>query len=160
MNKREASTRLGVSTRLVEKYASEGRLGEIKYIRGKTGKQADYDPDAVEHLRVELETPDQRLTAPQSPVAGLVAASMAERLIQALEALRAATEKPRAPSTATLTGKVMLTEKEAAHCAGVPLAQIRRDRRDEKLPATKTGAGWRIHSSDLDLYLDAYVRKL
>jgi predicted site-specific integrase-resolvase len=35
MNKKEVSEFLGVSTRLVEKYASEGRLGEITYVRGK-----------------------------------------------------------------------------------------------------------------------------
>jgi predicted site-specific integrase-resolvase len=31
MNKKEAAEHLGVSTRLVEKYASEGRLGEVSW---------------------------------------------------------------------------------------------------------------------------------
>ncbi len=39
MNKKEAAEYLGVSTRLVEKYASEGRMGEVTYVRGRTGKQ-------------------------------------------------------------------------------------------------------------------------
>jgi phage terminase Nu1 subunit (DNA packaging protein) len=38
MNKKEVSEFSGVSTRLVEKYASEGLLGEVTYIRGKTRK--------------------------------------------------------------------------------------------------------------------------
>ena len=58
MNKKEVSEFLGVSTRLVEKYASEGRLGEVTYIRGKTGKQAEYNQEAVEKLKTALESPD------------------------------------------------------------------------------------------------------
>ena len=64
MNKKDASAVLGVSIRLVEKYASEGRLGEVKYVRGKTGKQADFDPAGVEKLKAELESIDYQLVAP------------------------------------------------------------------------------------------------
>ena len=37
MNKKDAAAVLQVSIRLVEKYASEGRLGDVLYVRGKTG---------------------------------------------------------------------------------------------------------------------------
>jgi hypothetical protein len=58
MNKKEVSLFLGRSTRLVEKYASEGRLGEVTYVRGKTGDQAEYNQDAVVRLKAKLESPD------------------------------------------------------------------------------------------------------
>ncbi len=70
MNKKEAAVFLGVSIRLVEKYAAEGRLGEITYIRGRTGKQAEYNQDAVEKLKAVLESPDTALTT-NSPDARL-----------------------------------------------------------------------------------------
>ena len=47
MNKKEVSEFLGRSTRLVEKYASEGRLGEVTYVRGRTGDQAEYNRDQL-----------------------------------------------------------------------------------------------------------------
>jgi predicted site-specific integrase-resolvase len=58
MNKKEAAERLGISTRLVERYDSEGRLGQKTYVRGRTGKQADWSEQAVEKLRCELEASD------------------------------------------------------------------------------------------------------
>jgi len=57
MNKKEAAEILGVSVRLVERYAGQGRIGEVTYVRGKTGKQADYSKEAVEKLKLELEAP-------------------------------------------------------------------------------------------------------
>ncbi len=79
MNKKEVSEFLGVSTRLVEKYASEGRLGEVTYIRGKTGKQAEYNQEAVEKLKNALESPDTAL-ATTTPDARLFVAQLVEAI--------------------------------------------------------------------------------
>nr|MBA3804114.1 GIY-YIG nuclease family protein [Acidobacteriota bacterium] len=74
LTKKEAAERLGVSTRLVEKYAGEGRLGQVTYVRGKTGKQAVYQTTSVETLKAELESVDQQLAPTNSRSTGLVGA--------------------------------------------------------------------------------------
>ncbi len=80
MNKKEVAEFLGVSTRIVEKYASQGQLGEITYVRGKTGKQAEYAREAVETLKVILESPDTALTVAKTPDARLIVASLVEAI--------------------------------------------------------------------------------
>ncbi len=80
MNKKQVAEFLNVSTRIVEKYASEGRLGEITYVRGKTGKQAEYAREAVENLKTILESPDTALTATKTPDARLFVASLVEAM--------------------------------------------------------------------------------
>ncbi len=71
MNKKEVSLFLGRSTRLVEQYVSEGKLGEVTYVRGKTGDQAEYNRLAVEKLKVELQSPNPSVdnTSPEEPYA-------------------------------------------------------------------------------------------
>ena len=71
MNKKEVSGFLDRSTRLVEQYASEGKLGEVTYVRGKTGDQADYNWQAVEKFKAELESPNASVdnTSPEEPYA-------------------------------------------------------------------------------------------
>jgi predicted site-specific integrase-resolvase len=81
MNKKEAAEFLGVSTRIVEKYSSEGRLGEVKYVRGKTGKQAEYTREAVENVKTILESPDTALTATKTRDARLFVAQLAEAIV-------------------------------------------------------------------------------
>ncbi len=80
MNKKEAAEFLDVSTRLVEKYASEGRLGEVTYIRGKTGKQAEYNRKAVEKLKAILDSPDTSIQTAKSPDARLFVAQLIEAI--------------------------------------------------------------------------------
>ena len=71
MNKKEVSGFLGRSTRLIEKYASEGKLGEEAYVRGKTGDQADYNWQAIDKLKAELQSPNPLVsnTSPEEPYA-------------------------------------------------------------------------------------------
>ena len=72
MDKKTAAEFLGVSTRLVERYASEGRLGTVQYIRGKTGKQADYNDESVKALKEILESPDTAIVKGQTVRSGPV----------------------------------------------------------------------------------------
>jgi excisionase family DNA binding protein len=150
MNKKQAAERLGISTRLVERYDSEGRLGAKTYVRGKTGKQADWSEEAVEKLKGELEAPDLPATALQSLNVGraeLVAPGERERFLIALEAVAMA-----ARPQLTLESRLFLSLKEAAQVAGLPRAQIKRAIDDGSLKAMKTGAGWRVRSEDLAEY--------
>jgi excisionase family DNA binding protein len=160
MNKRDAAERLGVSTRLVERYAAEGRLGEVKYIRGKTGRQADFDEQAVGKLKAELEAPafpPTALAAPHSPATALVAPQDRERFIAALEALAVSREQPRSGHVVVSLGeKIMLTLVEASALTNLSRNHLRQAIEDRKLKARIIGRGWRVKRDDLD----AYVRKL
>ena len=56
MNKKEAANYLGVSTRAIERYTSQGKLS-VKYEKGKTRPIAIYDQKELKKLKEELETP-------------------------------------------------------------------------------------------------------
>jgi len=169
MNKKDASAALQVSIRLVEKYASEGRLGEVKYVRGKTGKQADFDPASVEKLKAELESVDRQLIAPNRRAANLDGAlseqtpvlaafmdlvrgamsSQVESLASAAEALRSAADTP-APR---LSEKLTLSLMEAAQLSGLSRGHLRQAIGEKKLKARIIGRGFRVKRSDLDSYV-------
>jgi excisionase family DNA binding protein len=161
MNKKEAAARLDVSTRLIEKYAGEGKLGEVKYVRGRTGRQADYDEQAVEKLKAELEAPAFALVpagaAAQSREAGLVAPQDRERFINALEAI-ASHEQTRAGLVvaAGLGEKIMLTLADAAALSSLSTGHLRDALRAGQLKGKIIGRGYKIKRADLD----HYVKKL
>jgi hypothetical protein len=116
LNKKAAAAILGVSVRLVEKYAGEGRLGEVRYVRGKTGKQADYDPEAVERLRLELESVDTQAEPSQGSQA-LVAPAQAHALRQLAALLQSARPVDTRP--------VLLTREQAVEASGLPATWLR-----------------------------------
>lgn len=157
MNKKEVAERLNVSTRLVEKYAAEGRLGEVKYVRGRTGKQAEFDEQAVEKLKEELESPAYPVTAlqaPNRPDAGLIAPQERERFIAALEAFNVAKTSKPAPTITDLTAKHFLTLEEASTLSGLSRDFLSKAIKARKLKAKIIGRGWKIKPADLKTYTD------
>jgi len=165
MNKEDVAKALGCSTRQIEKFASEGRLGERVYVRGKRGRQADYKPEEVERLKVELERERAEVIGHAAPFANVQAlqraggeqgmSMLASVLADALRAAHATGDgRHDTLSIADLSLKLMLTEKEAAAYSGLSLADIERAR--DPLKAIKTGAGWRVKRETLE----AYVKKL
>ncbi len=162
MNKKEAAEYLGVSTRLVEKYASEGRIGAVTYVRGRTGKQAEYDRQAVEKLRGALDTPDTAIAA-RTPDARLFAAHLVEileRREQAnMEALRGllkgGSDKPRSASI-RLSEKILLTINDCRLLTGLSRQLLRQAIEDGKLKGRIIGRGFRVKRDDLD----AFIKKL
>jgi hypothetical protein len=143
MNKKEVSGFLGVSTRLVEKYASEGRLGEITYVRGKTGKQADYNRDAVEKLKQTLESPDTAI-ATKTPDARLFVASLVEAM--------ASREEVRSASV-RVSEKLLLSVKDCRFLTGLSEQAIRDAIRDETLKSRVIGRGFKVKRTDLDEFI-------
>jgi hypothetical protein len=117
MNKKEAAAALGISLRLVEKYAGEGRLGDVRYVRGKTGKQADYDSEAVERLRAELESVDRPADPPHAGGSALVAPAQAAAFRQLAALLQSA--RPVDPRP------VLLTREQAVEATGLPPTWLR-----------------------------------
>jgi excisionase family DNA binding protein len=162
MNKKEAAAHLGVSTRLVEKYASEGRIGEVTYVRGRTGKQAEYDRQAVEKLKAALDTPDTAV-ATRMPEARLFAALLAEILERreqaSVEAIRGlltgGSDKPRSASI-RVSEKILLTINDCRLLTGLSRQILRQAIEDGKLKGGIIGRGFRIRREDLD----KFVKKL
>jgi excisionase family DNA binding protein len=145
MNKRETSELLAISTRLVEKYASEGRLGEITYVRGKTGKQADYDREAVEKLKQVLESPDTAMTATKTPDARLFVASLVEAM--------ASGEKVRGASV-RVSEKLLLAVSDCRLLTGLSEQSLREAIHVGKLKAKIIGRGYKIKRQDLDEFVE------
>ncbi len=186
MNKKEVAEALNVSTRLVERYASENRLGEVTYVRGKTGKQAQYNREAVERLKAELESVDSLLPA-NSPETGIIAprGAQSEQVLRVTALLtsiddRLATQadnfadfRPGHPffdlvqklieqasdvPIADLSHKLMLSLPEAARLSGVPVEALRAAVKAGKLKIVEsTGRGFgKVKRPDLE----TYIRKL
>jgi excisionase family DNA binding protein len=159
MNKKEASEILGVSTRLVEKYAAEGRLGEITYIRGKTGKQAEYNQDAVEKLKGALESPDTQLTT-NSPDARLFVAQLVEAMasreqahVEAIRGLLAGSSEETRSASVRVSEKILLNLNDCRLLTGLSDATLRAAIREGKLAGRIIGRGFKIKRQDLDEFI-------
>jgi excisionase family DNA binding protein len=160
MNKKEVAAFLGVSIRLVEKYAAEGRLGKITYIRGKTGKQAEYNQDAVEKLKAVLESPDTALTT-NSPDARLFVAQLVEAMASReqahVEAIRGllsgSSEEPRSASV-RVSEKILINLSDCRSLTGLSEATLRDAIKSKKLKAKIIGRGWKVKRQDLDEFIN------
>jgi hypothetical protein len=160
MNKKQVAERLQVSVRLVEKYAGEGRLGAVTYVRGKTGKQADFAEAEVERLRLELETPDTSLMeAPNRRAAGL--ARLGDNGAEFVQMLAAAiTQASTRNHVAPAAPAAWLSLDQASTWLGLPRKAIERAlRTDRKQPArrireTGAGNGLRVYAGDVAAYFE------
>jgi excisionase family DNA binding protein len=156
MNKKDVAGRLGVSVRLVEKYASEGRLGEVAYVRGRTGKQADFAEAEVERLKAELESVDTALVgAPNRRAAGLAGLPGQEfmQLLAAAVAHASARDNAAPVDTLSVADKLTLSLVEASRLSGLSRNHLRAAIEAKKLKARIIGRGWRVKREALDLYV-------
>lgn len=145
MNKKETAEFLGISTRLVERYAKDGRLGERKYVRGKTGKIADFDREDVEKLKAELSAP-----ATLAPIA-LNRPNASEFVALLTEAIKG--EKPRTASV-RISEKLLLTKDEARQLSGLPGWKIDEVIESGELKSEKMRSRIKIKRSDLDEFVN------
>jgi predicted transcriptional regulator len=144
MNKKETAEVLGISTRLVEKYASEGRLGDITYVRGKTGKIADYDRKAVEKLKQVLESPDTAI-ATKTPDARLIVASLVQAITSREETHTASVR---------VSEKLLLTVNDCRLLTGLSEQSLRDAIHDGKLKGKVIGRGYKVKKADLNLFIE------
>jgi excisionase family DNA binding protein len=159
MNKKEVSEFLGVSTRLVEKYASDGRLGEVTYIRGKTGKQAEYNQEAVEKLKTALESPDTSL-ATTTPDARLFVAQLVEAMasreqanIEAIRGLLSGNTEEARSASIRVSEKILLTLNDCRLLTGLSDNNLREAIKAKNLKAKIIGRGYKVKRSDLDEFI-------
>ncbi len=158
MNKKEAAEFLGVSTRLVERYASQGRL-KVTYVRGRTGREAQFEQSDLEHFKADLEQPLLKAAiAPISPeseaVGALIPVERRERLLDALEVILDRHQLPptKAP-TLSIGEKILLNLGEAQALTGLSRGYLREAISDNKLKAQIIGRSWRVKRSDLESYV-------
>jgi excisionase family DNA binding protein len=159
MNKKEVSEFLNVSTRIVEKYASQGQLGEVIYIRGKTGKQAEYSLEAVENLKRILESPDTAL-ATRSPDARLIVASLIEAItsreqgnIEAIRDLLKESSKQPDNGAVRVSEKILLNLSDCRLLTGLSNNTLREAIKAKKLKAEIIGRGYKVKRADLDEFI-------
>jgi excisionase family DNA binding protein len=145
VNKKEVSEFLGVSVRRVEQFDEKGRLGAKTYVKGKTGKEAHWESEAVERLKVELnstDTPDTGLQA-RSPDARLFVASL-------VEAMQTQNEQKRKSGLVGIADKPLLKLDEASALTGLSRQILRDAIKAEELKAKLIGRAYRIKRADLD----------
>jgi predicted transcriptional regulator len=160
MNKKEVAAFLGISTRLVEKYASAGRLGEITYVRGKTGKQAEYNQEAAEKLKTALESPDTSL-ATTTPDARLFVAQLVEALtsreqahVEAIRGLLSGSSEETRSASVRVSEKILLNLSDCRLLTGLSEANLREAIKTNKLKAKIIGRGWKVKRQDLDKFIN------
>ncbi len=162
MNKQDVATELNCSTRQVEKYASEDRLGTIEYVRGKRGREAKYDDEAVARLKAELTVKSQEIigTAPQSHALERAPSEQSMTMFVAAlsDALREAQTPGNGVSAVPLRDKMTLSFKEAARLSGVPESHLRSAYAEGKLRGAKIGRGVRVSPDALKAYVGKVLR--
>ena len=174
MDLEQAAAFLGVSTRMVEKYAAKGLLSKRKIRTGKTLKNA-YSQGELIALKAKLhtETITPQVMAIGTPrtdsehsEAALVSqqseplrtdlspmVTVAERLVAELAALKSAVESSR-ETAVPLADKLTLTISEAAALSGLSPARIRDGIRAGQLKVVGAGRGRRIRRTDLENYVN------
>ncbi len=151
LDKKAVAAALSITKRQVETYASQGRLGEVTYIRGRTGRQAVYGEAEVERLKLELESPDRPMgMMPRSDAAGLVAPADRERFITALEALAEGANRRGVGFGASVDKKIILTLKDVVELTSLSEDTLYAAIKDGRLKAKIIGRGWKIKRFDLD----------
>ncbi len=148
VNKKQVSEFLGVSVRRVEQFDEKGRLGAKTYVKGKTGKEAHWESEAVKRLKVELNStdkPDTSLQTLRSSDARLFVAS----LVEAFQSR----EEPRKSVSVEIADKPLLKLDEAAALTGLSRQILRDAIRAEELKAKLIGRAYRIKRDDLDAYI-------
>ncbi len=150
VNKKEVSEFLGVSVRRVEQFDEKGRLGAKTYVKGKTGKEAHWESEAVERLKVELnstDTPDTSLQTLRSPDARLFVASLVEAFQSRDES------KQKAGRDVAVENKPLLKLDEAAALTGLSRQILRKAIDSEELKGKLIGRAYRIKRDDLDEFI-------
>jgi excisionase family DNA binding protein len=166
MIKKEVADFLGVSVRAIERYTQNGKL-QVEYRPAKVGgREAYYDPAAVEALKAEMEAPVKKPLVVQpdtstalSPEATgpLAIRDGIDRLMSLIESVRS--NKPPAPpfTTMSLADKQILSMVEAIQFTGLPEGKLKQAIKTGKLRSEMNlwGRGWRFKRADLEQFIVA-----
>jgi excisionase family DNA binding protein len=160
MDKEAAAKILGVSTRTLQRYTTQGKIS-VTYRHGKTGAEADYDESELQRFKKQQESTtyqpaqpaaneqSQALAPIQIPTTTIAGA---ERLAAVLELL----QQPPNRQSVPIESKLTLSLIEAATLAGLSRHHLLGAIKEKKLKARKIGRGWRMKRADLDSYIQKF----
>lgn len=165
MNKAETIAELDISERTLANYVKNGRL-PVSYVKGKTGKIADYSPEDVATLKAELAgearfaSPAKlvREASPATTLARLEPNTAAGQGIDLLAALgdHIAAGLADALHIQNLAAKTLLTFPEAATFTGISEKRLRDAAKANELPTSKNlGRAQKLRRVDLDKWVDS-----
>jgi|SRR5581483_6604784 len=172
LTKQQAADAIGVSTKLIEKFAQEKHLQSAKWKRPEGGARiAVYHPHDVERLRKERNpeaqpfviapskdgAPDDVPAFAEAPAATsapntalAVRQPSAEQFLQAIAAAMGSGSQTSQNLGVRISERLFLTIPESADYSGLPQSHLRRLMADGTLKAMRTGGGWRIRRADLE----------
>lgn len=165
LTKKEAAEYLGVSTRTLERYVKNGKLG-VRYEDSLNGEIALFDSGELDQFADDRQTPRIRPAAgdlglapttsdmvPSRGVGGLLAPfqELTERLIFALSDHEDRKEKITPDQ---LRGKLLLTLAEAKIMTGLSREILMEAMKDGRLPSQVMGRAYRIKAKDLERFVD------
>ncbi len=157
MDKEEAAKSLGVSTRTLQRYTTQGKIA-VAYKHGKTGAEADYDEIELQRFKEQKEGIIYQPAQPQAAGdeqslalapfqrenAALAGASLAAAILERLQPIKA---------SVPVESKPLLKLDEASLLTGLSRQILRDAIEAKKLKAKIIGRAWRIKREDLDQYL-------
>jgi excisionase family DNA binding protein len=149
--KQQAAELIGISTKFLEGLVKSKRIQQKMWRRPTGGPRvAVLHPGDCERER-RKRNPDSPAFVlppePPSPPSKALVPQQPPDLMERFLALLAGSSQTT--PTVRIAEKFTLSITEASALSGWPQAHLRRLIADEKLPATRTGAGWRIRRSDL-----------
>jgi excisionase family DNA binding protein len=156
MDKEKAAKFLGVSTRTLQRYTTQGKIA-VTYKHGKTGAEADYDEEELKRFKAQQESITY---APAHSAAGdglsLALAPIQREGAALAGAAAAAAILERLQPTKTgvpVESKPLLKIDEASQLTGLSRQILREAIEANKLKAKIVGRAFRIKRDDLDQYL-------
>lgn len=167
MNKKEAAKFLGVSTRAIERYVKQGKIS-VKYVKGKTGKVANYEEAELSTFKDELEqaihkpaiekveTVETSLANHNVGASGLlekIILPLSSQLTQLTEAIQNLKSPPQ-PVVPT-EQKLLLTLKEVQALTGLSREILREAIQQGRLKAKIIGKSWRVKRGDLEDFIES-----
>jgi len=168
MNKKEAASYLGVSTRAIERYTQKGLLS-VKYEGGKTRPVAVYDSEELDKLKEELETTIYKpaiesssptptnLATTDVSLSGLVEKiliPLSHQLTSLTKAIQGLQTLPTALPAVPIENKLLLTLREVQALTGLSRDTLREAIEQGQLKAQIIGKAWRVKRQDLEEYID------
>lgn len=155
LTKQQAADAIGVSTKHVERLANEKQLQHARWKRPEGGAWFSvYHPEDVARIASQRNPgaafvmPDGDTAAKQATTAIATRQPAPEQFMQALVAAVSGMSRTSQNGVRT-SERLFLTIPEAADFSGLPQSYLRALMKEEKLPALKTGGGWRIRQADL-----------
>jgi hypothetical protein len=170
LTKQQAAGAIGVSTKTIEQWATEGKLQQAAYRPQNRGPlKAVYHPDDVRRIATERRGAPTAFVLPAvrasngnghgpetgiTPITPLTPTPTGEDVLRLVFAMAHQALTSQNPRTSENSEKFLLTVAEAAACSGETARDLRKAIRSGELPARhkerRDWRTWRIRRKDLE----------